>query len=427
MTNNVQPSSVIIVGAGIVGLYTAYYLHRAGWRVTVIDRDEPGAGCSSGNAGALSTGSVAPLGMPGIVRQAPRMLLDPSGPLCVPPHYWLAAAPWLLRFVRASTPENVAAISLALKQLLAPALDCHRQVMRDLGESSLIHATGQLHVYPDADAAAKDSGGWALRRQHGIHVEEVNAGQIHSLEPQIGAHYKVGYFMPDQCMVVNPLRQAQAIAAALAARGVTFVRDAALALHLEGNRVTGVTGRQDTYKADHVVVCAGAWSARLLTKLGYRIPLETQRGYHLTLADSGIHLSRPVVAADRKIFATPMETGLRLAGTVEFGGLERPPTQRRARLLAKYGKLIFPELNENAKVQSWMGHRPCLPDSLPVLGPARAFGGLWLNFGHGHLGLTMSARSGDLMANAMSGQAASIDIAPYAIERFGEPGKAPVP
>lgn len=419
MTVNVQAPSAIIVGAGIVGLYTAYYLQRAGWRVMVIDRDEPGMGCSSGNAGALSTGSVAPLGMLGIARQAPRMLLDPSGPLSVPPHYWLAAAPWLLRFIRASAPENVAAISSALKQLLVPALDCHQQVMHDLGESSLIQATGQLHVYPDAKAAAKDSGGWALRRQHGIQFEELDSDQIHSLEPQIGAHYKLGYFMPDQCMVVNPLRQAQAIAAALAARGITFVRDEALALHLEGRRVTGVVCQQGSYMADHLVVCAGAWSARLLKKLGYRVPLETQRGYHLTLTGSGINLRRPVVAADRKIFATPMETGLRLAGTVEFGGLDRPPTQRRAQLLKKYGKLIFPELNENAQAQPWMGHRPCLPDSLPVLGSARAFDGLWLNFGHGHLGLTMSAISGELVAKAMLGQATSVDLAPYAIERFG--------
>src|SRR5690606_14587642 len=137
-----------------------------------------------------------------------------------------------------------------------------------------------------------------------------------------------------------------------------------------------------------------AWSARLLTRLGYKVPLETQRGYHLTLQDSGISLSRPVVAADRKIFVTPMETGLRLAGTVEFGGLNRGPTQQRLTPLLQYGKLLLPELNPSAKTQSWMGHRPCLPDSLPVLGPARAWGGLWLNFGHGHLGLTMSAISG---------------------------------
>ncbi|AEC20902.1 FAD dependent oxidoreductase [Pusillimonas sp. T7-7] len=418
MTDKAQAPQAIIIGAGIVGLYTAFHLQQAGWRVRIIDRGEPGMGCSAGNAGALSSASLAPLGMPGIVRQAPRMLLDPSGPLSVPPYYWLAAAPWLLRFVRASRPESVAAISQALKQLLDQAVVCHQQVMRQLHEDKLIQITGQLHVYPDDKAASKDSGGWALRRQHGVQVEKLSYQQIRSLEPQIGSHYQLGYFLPDQGMVVNPLRQAQVIAAALAAGGVEFLREEALALQLEGQRITGVACRQGTYNADHIVVCAGAWSARLLTGLGYKVPLETQRGYHLTLQDSGITLSRPVVAADRKIFVTPMETGLRLAGTVEFGGLSRGPTQRRLQPLLHYGKQLLPDLNTSAKAQSWMGHRPCLPDSLPVLGPTQAFGGLWLNFGHGHLGLTMSAVSGKLLSEAMLGHKPDINLAPYAVERF---------
>lgn len=417
MSENVQPQ-VIIIGAGIVGLYTAFHLHQAGWRVQIVDQGEPGMGCSAGNAGALSSASLAPLGMPGIMRQAPRMMLDPSGPLSIPAHYWLAAAPWLLRFIRASRPESVAAISQALKHLLSPAIDCHRQAMHHLGQHGLIQITGQLHVYPNEQAASKDSGGWALRRQHGVQVEKLNHREIRSLEPQIGPHYQLGYFMPDQGMVVNPLRQAQAIAAALAANGVQFLRDEVLALETEGQRVTGVACRQGTHRAQHIVVCAGAWSARLLTRLGYKVPLETQRGYHLTLQDSGISLSRPVVAADRKIFVTPMETGLRLAGTVEFGGLNRGPTQQRLTPLLQYGKLLLPELNPSAKTQSWMGHRPCLPDSLPVLGPARAWGGLWLNFGHGHLGLTMSAISGKLLSQVMQGHTPSINLAPYALERF---------
>src|SRR5690606_10376987 len=141
----------------------------------------------------------------------------------------------------------------------------------------------------------------------------------------------------------------------------------------------------------------------------------TQRGYHLTLPASGVELSRPVVAADRKIFVTPMEVGLRLAGTVEFGGLSRGPTQRRLKPLLQYGKLLLPKLNTSAQAQSWMGHRPCLPDSLPVLGATKAVGGLWLNFGHGHLGLTMSAASGKLLSQAMLGHTPEIDLAPYAV------------
>jgi D-amino-acid dehydrogenase len=421
MTNHPAPTA-IVVGAGIVGLCTAYHLQKAGWQVQVIDRGEPGMGCSAGNAGSLSTGSVVPLGMPGILKQAPGMLLDSSGPLSIPPHYWLAAAPWLLRFIKASTPERVAGIATALKPLVAPSINCHQEIMADVGAPDLIQVAGQLHVYPDRKALAKDSGGWTLRRQHGVRIEELGPDEIQRLEPQVGSHYKVGYFLPDQGMVVNPLRQAQAIAAWLAARGVTFTRDEVLDLQIEGQRATGVVCRQGLMQADHVVICAGAWSHILLSKLGYRVPLETQRGYHVTLADSGINLSRTVVAADRKIFAAPMEMGLRLAGTVEFGGLGRQATTRRAQLLLDYGKLIFPELKSTAKADTWMGHRPCLPDSLPVLGRAPAFEGLWLNFGHGHLGLTMSAVSGGLMARAMQELPVTADLTPYSIERFGPLG-----
>jgi D-amino-acid dehydrogenase len=411
--------SAIIVGAGIVGLCTAYHLRKAGWQVEMIDRGEPGMACSAGNAGSLSTGSVVPLGMPGILKQTPGMLMDPSGPLSVPPHYWTAAAPWLLRFVKASSPSRVAEISTALKPLVEPSITCHQAIMADVGEPDLIQVAGQLHVYPDRKALAKDNGGWALRRQHGVRIEELGPDDIRRLEPAVGSHYKLGYFLPDQGMVVNPLRQAQVLAAWLATNGVPFTRDDVLDLQIEGQRVTGVTTRQGKKQADHVVICAGAWSHTLLAKLGYRIPLETQRGYHVTLPDSGIRLGRTVVAADRKIFAAPMETGLRLAGTVEFGGLDRQATARRAQLLLEYGKLIFPELNPAAKASTWMGHRPCLPDSLPILGRAPAFHGLWLNFGHGHLGLTMSAVTGGLVAATMQGATVPIDVAPYSISRFG--------
>jgi D-amino-acid dehydrogenase len=419
MMNESSRPTAIVVGAGIVGLCTAYHLRKSGWQVDVIDRGEPGMGCSAGNAGSLSTGSVVPLGMPGILKQAPGMLLDSAGPLSVPPHYWLAAAPWLLRFIKASTPGRVAQIAKALKPLVAPSIACHREIMADVGDPGLIQVAGQLHVYPDRQALAKDNGGWALRRQHGVQIEELGPRDIQRLEPEVGAHYKLGYFLPDQGMVVNPLRQAQVMAEWLAANGVAFIRDEVLRLHVEGARVMGVAGRQGLRQADHVVVCAGAWSHSLLAGLGYRIPLETQRGYHVTLADSGIRLSRTVVAADRKIFASPMETGLRLAGTVEFGGLGRPPTARRTQLLSKYGKLIFPRLNPAAKAETWMGHRPCLPDSLPILGRAPEFEGLWLNFGHGHLGLTMSAVTGGLLASAMRGSPVPVDLAPYSIARFG--------
>ncbi|HYF09062.1 MAG TPA: FAD-dependent oxidoreductase, partial [Acetobacteraceae bacterium] len=171
-------------------------------------------------------------------------------------------------------------------------------------------------------------------------------------------------------------------------------------------------------EADAVVIAAGAWSARLLRPLGLRVPLETQRGYHVMLPDPGVRLTRPVVPADRKVFLTPMEEGLRVAGTVEFGGLDRAPTPQRAAYLLEDLKKVFPQARTDNAQPFWMGHRPCLPDSLPVIGPVRAWQGLWCAFGHGHLGLTGSAPTGAVLGAAIAGERPNFDLAPFAVERF---------
>ena len=409
---------VIVVGAGIVGLCTAFFLRRRNFSVTVVDPEEPGRGCSAGNAGSISPGSVAPLGLPGVIRSAPRMALDPNGPLSVPPASWLSSAPWLFRFLRASRPESVEAISVALKQLLAPAIDRHREVLEQIGGLDLLRTTGQLHVYPTRSAMMKDAYGWELRRRRGVEVCEVDYDRIRELEPHIGPSYAHGYFLPEQGMTTNPARHAALLAAALRKTGVSFVRDEAVGLLTEGRAVTGLRCRSRDLAGGPVVLCAGAWSGRFLSRLGCNVPLTTQRGYHVHFRGSPISLQRPVVAADRKVFATAMEDGLRLAGTVEFGSLDAPPTRRRAKLLVEHGARLFPQLGRQAEYTEWMGHRPCLPDSLPIVGPAVGFGGLVLNFGHGHLGLTLSAVCGDLVARLICNEAVSLDLAPYNAARF---------
>jgi D-amino-acid dehydrogenase len=218
-------------------------------------------------------------------------------------------------------------------------------------------------------------------------------------------------------MSINPYRQVTAIASDFARRGGRIIRDRIVGITTEGGRVRAVQGESASYPSDHVVICAGAWSAQLLADLGYALPLESQRGYHVTIQSPGIAVGRPVVAADRKVFLTPMEDGLRIAGTVEFGGLARSPTRERAQYLVRDAARVFPRAKIPAEWSFWMGHRPCFPDSLPVMGASR-HRGLWLNFGHGHLGLTMSATSGDILARAICGEPSNIDLAPLSFERF---------
>lgn len=409
---------VVVVGAGIVGLCVAWHLANRGLKPIVLDGEEPGSGASSGNAGAISAGSVAPLAMPGVLKQVPQMLTDPKGALHIPMTYWPRALPWLLRFVASARPKRVEEIAGALGSLLFGAMEQHRKILEAEGAADVIRDTGQLYVYRDAAQLAKDKGSWELRQRHGLRMEVLDRAGILALEPAVGAGYNVGVFLSEQGSSVDPKRQAQIVANGVRRMGGEIRRAAVRAITTEGRRVTGVETDAGHVAADEVVIAAGAWSAKLLRPLGFRIPLETQRGYHVMLPDAGVTLSRPVVPADRKVFLTPMDGGLRVAGTVEFGGLDRAPTPKRAAYLLDDLKAVFPQARTENAQPFWMGHRPCLPDSVPVIGPAKDWQGLWCAFGHGHLGLTGSAPTGAVLGAAIAGEKPNFDFAPFAAERF---------
>lgn len=409
---------MIIVGAGIIGLCVGWHLARGGARVTLLDRDGPGEGTSSGNAGAISAGSVAPLAMPGVLKQVPGMLLDPKGALHIPARYWPAALPWLWRFVLSAKPERVREIADGMATLLRGAEDRHREILAAEGALDLIQEHGQLYLYRDAEHLRKDDAAWALRREYGQVTQVLDRAGVLALEPGVSDTYQLGVFLPDQGHCVNPLRHARTVARGIERMGGTIRRATVEALATDGPRVVGVRAGGETLLADRVVLAAGAWSAKLLAPLGIRIPLESQRGYHVMLPDPGIMPTRPLVPADRKAFITPMEGGLRIAGTVEFGGTEAPPTASRAALLLEDLRKVYPQARTEGAEPHWMGHRPCLPDTLPVLGPVAAHPGLWCAFGHGHLGLTTSAPTGALVAGAMLGPKPNTDLSPFAAERF---------
>jgi D-amino-acid dehydrogenase len=406
---------VLVIGAGIVGLAVAHVLAREGHAVTLADANPPGSGASSGNAGAISSGSVAPLALPGVLKSAPKMLVDPDSPLHVPLAYLAQASPWLWRFVRAAGIERVNGIASALAGLLGGSLAAHQRMAQEAGCGERIVAGGQLHCYPDDAAMAKDAFGWALKRTHGQKTELVADAAIRDLEPAVSPRYTRALFLPEEAWVDGPLQYAQAVAASLGARGATFVSAKVDALRRQGDAWL-VDTAAGPLRARHVVLAAGAWSAQLLKPLGWNVPLESQRGYHVDLAEPGIQLSRQVVLADRKVFITPMGAGLRAAGTVEFGGLERPMTEHRAHLIARHLRQGLTGLIKGEE-HLWMGHRPCMPDSMPVLGPVPGAPRLLCAFGHGHLGLTGSVRSGELLARVLRGEAPAA-LTPFSIARF---------
>ncbi|OWT68917.1 MULTISPECIES: FAD-binding oxidoreductase [unclassified Achromobacter] len=415
-----ETRTALVIGAGIVGLCTAYVLQRSGVSVTVMDPNAPGSQCSSGNAGALSSGSVVPLAMPGLLKDTASMLLDPAGPLHIPARYWLRGAPWLARFAHSARRGTVERIADALKPLLKGAVGRHARLADEIGRPDLVRRDGQLHVYPDVAAMGKDATGWAMKAARGLRVERVDAAAIRELEPAVAPGYTAGVFLPDEGRVTDPQAYCEAIAAAARQAGTRFVQGRVTSLLRTRTGWRATDGANDL-EADHAVISAGAWSARVLAGLGLRVPLQTQRGYHLQLGGAQDALSRIVVLADRKVFLNPMARGLRIAGTVEIDALDRPANTRRAMLLQQHaGAGLRGIALEGGAV--WMGHRPCLPDSMPVLGSVPDAPGLWCAFGHGHLGVTESINTADWLADEINGRGDAVarqaHLKAFSITRF---------
>jgi D-amino-acid dehydrogenase len=409
---------IVVIGAGIVGVSCASYLRREGHEVLILERDAPGEGTSKGNAGALSPGSCVPIAMPGVFGKIPGWLSDPEGPLTIQPRYFLRVFPWLVRFTLSARPARVAQIADGLRALHRHVYECYAPLAANAGCADLIHRSGTLAVYRSERAFQQSQSDWKIRLDRGGECRPVSGAELRDIEPALAPAFTHGMLLPDHGYLANPHRMVQALAAQFVADGGRIEKNAARALQRSGAGTMSVVlddGR--TLEAERVVLAAGAWSGRLLAPLGIRIPLETQRGYQVTIADAGVVPRLPVSVSEGKYYATPMEGGLRVAGTVEFAGLEAPPVYRRARKLLEQVRELYPAVRVETFTE-WMGHRPCLPDSMPAIGSPRGHPGLMLAFGHGHNGMTSGPVTGRLVADLVAGRKPFIDPAPYSPDRF---------
>ncbi|HEX5600371.1 MAG: FAD-dependent oxidoreductase [Pseudomonadota bacterium] len=409
--------SVTVVGAGVIGMCVAAYLQRMGASVTVLDPIEPGRSCSFGNAGALSPTACVPVATPGILKQVPKWLADTKAPLVVRWSYLPWAAPWLMRFVRASTKREVERSAAALRALLRPVFDCYEPLLKEAGAESLIRREGQLYVYETEAAYQADAFAWELRRRHGARIEVLSSQELRELEPNLAPLFTKGILLPEHGHCIDPFGLVQALADSVRRNGGTILAQRVLDIEMDADRPRAVVTAAGRHAVDVLVVAAGAWSHQLARHFGHRVPLETQRGYHAMLRDPSCTPRRPIMWAEKRFMATPMQAGLRFAGTVELAGLDAPPDYQRASVLLEQGKRMFPSLS-GGEVSRWMGHRPCLPDSVPVIGPSPHVRNVYFAFGHGHLGLSTASTTGRLVAELVMGAKPFIDPAPYRIDRF---------
>jgi len=410
-----------VIGAGIVGVCAATWLQRDRHSVFLVEPGNPGEGASFGNAGCFNGSSVTPVAMPGIIRQVPRWLMDPLGPLALRWSYLPAILPYLVRFVRAGTPEKVRAQARAMRPLVGPTVPLVRELAKAAGAEELVHQRGHLYVYRSPEALAKDGFAWALRRENGVEVVEFDADELRQLEPALSRDYVRGLLVRENGHTSNPLGLVTRLVEHFRGQGGEIIEARALGFRLDGRRLTAIRTDAGDFPADAAVVCAGAYSKPLAASLGDRVPLETERGYHLMISDPEVMPRIPTADADGKFVATPMDTGLRFAGTVELAGLAAPPDWRRAQILLAQGRKMLPGLaarHADDRISVWMGHRPSLPDSLPVLGPSSASPDVIYAFGHGHVGMTAAPMTGKIVADLLAGRAAPIDIAPFAAARF---------
>jgi len=411
----------IIIGAGVIGAATALALQEDGHAVCLVDRCEPCSGASFGNAGAIVNGSCAPTAMPGILYDAVRMMLRPGSPLSIRPAYIHKVLPWLLRFILQSRSSSVDRNARHLYALTRHAAASWRRLVERTELAALLRSTGWLKVYESEETFAATAYSRMLLDSLGSEYDVLNAAEILELEPNLAPIYKRGIYQRASLSITNPQRMVTGMVERFTGRGGVYHQFAVDRVVIADNGIQlegQLEGQGGQLTADKVVIAAGAWSRSLARQLGDDVPMDTERGYHLMLPEwTGSLLSRPVVDEEGSFVLSPMEAGLRMTAQIEFAGLDAAADYRKIRKLLPRAKRMLPKMDAQEE-SAWMGCRPSLPDSLPVLGFSSKSKNIVYAFGHQHLGMTLGATTGEIIADLVAGREPRVDISPYRHNRF---------
>jgi D-amino-acid dehydrogenase len=402
---------VVVVGAGIVGMSVALSLQAEGHRVVVLDRSEPGLGASFGNAGLIASEMSRPLVTPQTLRSLPTMIFDAFSPITIRPHYLPAMAGWLARLVLATRPGKVAKTSDALGRLLDLAADAFTPLLERTASQDLLRCVERLAVYSSDAAYRSYSATRDEWKRRGIAYREIPRSEALTLEPGLAPVFERAVLLEQGRFISSPKGLVDRFVAAFCGKGGVLAREEVTRVVSGGPGAT-VTTDHAVRRADRVVVCAGAWSHRICRTFGLSVPLEAERGYHVMLRPPAGGLGRPVAWPDRYLHLIPMGEEVRLVTGLEFAGLEAGPDYRRVDRLAEVARLLLPTL-KGEPVSRWLGFRPGLPDSLPMIGAVPGHDGILLCFGHHHLGLTLGPLCGRIVADLIAGRTPPLDLAPY--------------
>jgi len=401
----------------VIGLACAFRIALEGLRVVLVDRDLPGRGTSFGNAGHVATESVLPLASPEVVRGALGYLVDRNSALRIRPAYALKILPWLARFAWASRPHAFARGVAAISSLQATARADLVELLALAGAPGLLHTDGHLVLVERAESLAASKAEIAQLAGHGVHADWLGATEVKALVPELAAPVEGAWHYRGTGHVDDPYAVSIAFDRALRAAGGEVVRAEIAAIEEGGGHFTTRSADGTALEATHVVLACGAWSKPLAASLGYAVPLDTERGYHVQLPAAFPSFRIPVASFERKAIMTPMTAGLRMTSTVEFGGLRLPPDPHRWTLIERHLEALVPSLPTEGATR-WMGYRPSLPDHLPVLGRVPDGRNVFFAFGHQHLGLTLAGVTARIVANLVAGRDAGIDLAPFSPARF---------
>lgn len=415
---------VVVIGAGAIGAMSALHALDQGLQVTIVDPGQPGGehASSYGNAGWLSSHSILPPSEPGVWKKVPGFLADPLGPVSIRWRYLPRTLPWLLRYLLAgSTEARITAAAKSLRTLLAGAAPLHQQIADQAGVAELIELRGLLHVYRSRADFENDARGWRIRRGLGITWQELSAEELRQREPDLDPGYGFGVFINEAGHCRNPGAYIAALVKHACDRGARLNVTKATGFRFDGKRLAAVRTESGEIVCDAAVIAAGAQSKMLAAQAGDNVPLETERGYHAMIEHPEGRPRTPMMIMDRKVIATQTEHGLRVAGQVEIASFDAAPDWRRAEIMRELALQLFPALPRDlpaSRVRYWLGRRPSMPDGLPCIGTATRSADIIHAFGHGHIGLGTSARTGRVVAQLVVGETPEIDLTPFSAQRF---------